>query len=291
MAHRVLNVWLLASLAATSAGQAVERVQGAVKDCILSVGPLHEGHTQDLRWPTSVQSIPVCRAALSERNMQIPELYLAAGRAFAASATPSEMIEGYELIQKSADMGHAPAQFLTGVLYYNGYLKQTKPTDDFNMRMAEEDKHKAEANRWYIRAAEQHYPQANSLIGYSYFYGDYIPRDKEKAVANLTIAAEAGNPPAQHLLGSMYAEGNGVPRDATKGLELVARAAQAGDLQAQVTLGDLILSGTGMPANRDLAIEWYRSAAAGGSTIAEDRLEKNEVRSQRQEKSHLVRFS
>ena len=67
--------------------------------------------------------------------------------------------------------------------------------------------------KWYRKAAEQGYAQAQHNLGAIYDNGSGVPQDYAEAVKWYRKAAEQGHASAQKELGNMYAYGLGVPQD------------------------------------------------------------------------------
>lgn len=100
--------------------------------------------------------------------------------------------------RKLAEQGDAAAQFIFGVMYFDG-------------RGVAQDDRQAEA--WYRKSAEQGYASAQVNLGLMYFFGRAVSKDNQQAVAWLRKAANKGNPYGQHGLGLVYMVGRGVPKD------------------------------------------------------------------------------
>ena len=81
-------------------------------------------------------------------------------------------------------------------------------------------------------AAEQGDRDAQSKLGYSYFYGRGIPKDDGAAIEWLHLAAQQGQVDAQYLLGLCYLIGGGVPQDEEVALFWYEEAAQSGHVGA-----------------------------------------------------------
>ena len=58
----------------------------------------------------------------------------------------------------------------------------------------------AEAVGWYRKSAEQRYPQAQYDLGYMYYYGYGVPRDRVGANDLFQKAAAQGNEDAKRAL-------------------------------------------------------------------------------------------
>ena len=67
-----------------------------------------------------------------------------------------------------------------------------------------------EAIKWYTKAAENGYPDAQSELGFMFLNGEGVAVNKTEAVKWLSKAGEKGDALAQHALGYMYKHGDGV---------------------------------------------------------------------------------
>ena len=72
-------------------------------------------------------------------------------------------------------------------------------------------------------------------LAISYYEGEGVEQDKEKAVQLLAEAAEY-MPDAQFLLAQCYAQGEGTAQDLAKAKELYQQAADAGIAEAKEAL-------------------------------------------------------
>jgi len=102
---------------------------------------------------------------------------------------------------KAAEQGNRGAQYLLGVMYYDGMGV---------------DKDYKEAIRWYKFAAQQGSAAAQSNLGYIYYKGQGVAQDYKAAVRWFRLAAQQGDANAQNNLGVMYVEGHGVIQDNIK---------------------------------------------------------------------------
>src|ERR1043165_9947716 len=125
----------------------------------------------------------------------------------------------FNAIKTKAEKGDAKAQTELGQIYEVGQgVKQ-----DY-----------AEAVKWYRKAAEQDYDEAENLLGDMYAGGLGVPNHSEaeldKEAANwYRKAAEQGNAKAQSNLGGMYRFGHGVPQDYVEAYKWFNLAASSGN--------------------------------------------------------------
>lgn len=95
-------------------------------------------------------------------------------------------------------------------------------------------------------------------------YADYQRRDFAAAVKKWRNVAEAGNPNAQSLLGEMYAFGQGVPLNYPEAIRWLRMAAAQGVAKAHFKLGSMYEKGHGFEKNPAMAHRWYGLADAAG---------------------------
>jgi len=105
-------------------------------------------------------------------------------------------------------------------------------------------------------------------LGLSYYEGEGVSKDYQKAFELFNEAAEAGNAQAMYKLYSMYYLGEGVVRDYTKAVEWVRKAAELGNANAMTSLGLRYYYGDGAKKDYEKAADWYSKAAEAGSSRA-----------------------
>jgi hypothetical protein len=103
---------------------------------------------------------------------------------------------------------------------------------------------------------------AQISLGYAYADGIGVPKDRAEAVRWWRKAADQGNAEAQNSLGVAYASGEGVPQDFSEAVLWYRRAADQGDPAAQLNLGVSYGNGTGVPQDFAEAYFWENLAAA-----------------------------
>jgi len=121
--------------------------------------------------------------------------------------------------------------------------------------------HNVEAVKWYRKAAEQGYADAQSNLGWMYGNGKGVKQDDAEAVKWFRKAAEQGNSRAQHNLGEMYFTGKGVKQDYAEAVKWFRKAAVQGYAGAQFVLGAMYSEGKGVKQSNTVAVMWYRKAA------------------------------
>src|SRR5258708_118816 len=102
-------------------------------------------------------------------------------------------------IRALAEKGDAPSQVSLGVVFFHG-----------NLGVAKDE---VEAVKWYRKAAEQNYAEAQWSLGTCYAYGQGVSKDEVEAVKWYRKAAEQNYAQAQNNLSVSYAKGRGVAKD------------------------------------------------------------------------------
>ena len=113
-----------------------------------------------------------------------------------------------------------------------------------------------EAIRWYRKAAEQGYAQAQNRVGEMYEMGEGIAQDKVEAVKWYQKASEQGYAQAQNKLGNTYYWGIGVTKDYAEAVKWYQKAAEQENLMAQGNLGWMYENGYGVSKNYTEAVKW-----------------------------------
>jgi TPR repeat protein len=107
--------------------------------------------------------------------------------------------------------------------------------------------------KWYRKAADQGYAQAQHTLGIFYAEGDGVAKDQVEALKWYRKAADQGYAAAQYTLGICYAEGDDVVKDQVGPIIWLHKTAG----QAQFNLG--------VVKDEVEAAKWYRKAADQGS--------------------------
>lgn len=138
--------------------------------------------------------------------------------------------------------------------------------------VADDNRDYAEAFKWYHKAAENGYLEAQVKIGFLYTVGSGVEQDMRKAVIWYQKAAERGYAKAQFNLGVMYDNGYGVSQDKAEAITWYRKAAEQGYIDAQFNLGVIYDKGDGAEQNKCEAAKWYRKAAEQGDSTAQFKL-------------------
>lgn len=117
-----------------------------------------------------------------------------------------------------------------------------------------------EATRWFRKAADLGFLDAQLMLGSAYDYGKGVEKDSVEAVRWYRLAADQGNTSAQSIVGGMYLTGDGVEKDIPTGLGWYRKAAENGDIAAKIMLGGIYANIEFVPNDTTEAVVWYSSA-------------------------------
>lgn len=195
-----------------------------------------------------------------------------------------DMARGMRMMERAANAGNSYAQASLGWIYREGYGGIAQD-------------YKA-AFEWYLKSAQQDYPNGQASVGWLYREGLGVGRDYKKslefyrkgaangdlnAIGSLGYALQNGlgtevdfdaargwyekgvarnDPYSLSALAWLYREGKGVEQDYSKALDLYTRAANLNDVTGMSSLGYMNQYGLGMPVNYGEALRWYEKAAA-----------------------------
>ena len=162
--------------------------------------------------------------------------------------------KAFAIFSEYANRGNSYAQCRLGMMYENG-------------NGIEENK--AEAVKWYRKAAEQGNAEAQYCLGAAYCMGEGVKQDYLQAYDWYKKAAEQGNASAQVDLGWMYEMGKGVPVSKVEAVKWYKESAKQGNNHAQYSLGVAYYMGEGVKQDYTKAFEWYKKAAEQGNASAQ----------------------
>ncbi len=163
-----------------------------------------------------------------------------------------------EELERLAERGDTPAQYLMGQLYRDGPLL----IPDIR-----------KAKHWLTRAAEHGLLEAQYALGKLLLSDDSEVRDPEEGIRWLKEAAENGSQWAAYRLGKEYLSGEFVSKDTAKSVDWFTKSAEAGNQYAQYILGKLYLMGQGVDQDQAQAMAWFSRSAAQGNQYAQFFLE------------------
>ncbi len=120
---------------------------------------------------------------------------------------------------------------------------------------------KAEAVKWYKKAAEAGYSVAQNRLGYCYSKGIAVDKNYDKALHWYQKAADNGEINALVNIGNSYFNGTAVDKDYAKAFTYFYKAAELGNPTAQYNIGECYFEGYGVEKNWEEAFKWYKMAA------------------------------
>ncbi len=129
-------------------------------------------------------------------------------------------------------------------------------------------KNPARAAKLYAAAAKQGHVEAENWLGYCYQHGLGVEQNDKTAVEWYQKAADGKLAMAQNNLGLMYLGGKGVEQDYKKAFDLFESAANQGYDWGMNNLGGLYEKGWGTEQDLAKALFLYRQAAAKGNEAA-----------------------
>eukprot|EP00162_Nutomonas_longa_P009347 comp19189_c0_seq1/m.35825 comp19189_c0_seq1/g.35825 ORF comp19189_c0_seq1/g.35825 comp19189_c0_seq1/m.35825 type:complete len:406 (+) comp19189_c0_seq1:1-1218(+) len=148
------------------------------------------------------------------------------------------------MLEQSATMGHANAQFTMGEIYNKG------TNSGFPIEESAE-----KALQWFEKAAAQGQPFAAYLTAVAYHNGNGVAKNIAHAVVNYEIAARGDVAPANFALGLLYHVGaDGIAKDGPRAVQFYEKAAVAGIPNAVFNLGVIYLEGDGATIQPDIRI-------------------------------------
>lgn len=164
------------------------------------------------------------------------------------NASNKEIVAAY---RKSAEMGNPEAMCFLGEWYQYG--EKGLPIDD------------TEKFRWWRKAAERGYYQAQYMVGDCYDWGRGVEEDKKEAVKWFKRSASKDYISAVHILGLCYYFGNGVRKNKKEALKCFKRAAKHEYAEAVFMIGYYYYNDI---VDEEEAIKYYKRAAELGCKTA-----------------------
>jgi uncharacterized protein len=154
------------------------------------------------------------------------------------------------LSRSSAQQDNKDAQYVLGIMYYNGIgIPQ-----DYKRAFIS-----------FALSARQGVAGAQFNLGRMYNKGQGVPQDYKEAARLYRLSAEQGDAEAQANLGWMYDKGQGVPQDYKETVRLYRLAAEQGNAIAQHNLGLMSAKGQGVLQDYALAHMWLNICGSGGN--------------------------
>ena len=200
---------------------------------------------------------------------------LALGALYAeGEGTPEDRKEAVSWLHDAARQGNAEAQDILKKLEKE-VAEDSLPEEEMLARAyaclegkgVPQDK--AEAARWFRKAAGQGHGEAQYRLAMLFLSGDGVRRDTAEATRLFRKAAEQGHGEAQYRLAMLLLSGDGVRRDTAEATRLFRKAAKQGHAKAQFELAVRLFKGDDVPQDKAQAAEWYRKSAGQGLAEAQ----------------------
>lgn len=122
---------------------------------------------------------------------------------------------------------------------------------------------------WMEKSAAKDFPLALYHLGWWYEEGIAVKADKAKALHYYFRAAAEGSVSAYHQLGVAYLKGEVVPAVPHEALRYFQLGAEGNDLESTFDLAHMYEHGIGTPQNEQKAFELYMKAAKVGDEVAQ----------------------
>lgn len=165
-----------------------------------------------------------------------------------------DLNRGFEYSLRSAQGGHAGAQYNVGHDYINGYGV---------------DKNIEKGFSWLLRAAEQGNVMASLQVGYCYSAGYGVIKDEKQGFEWSLKAAQQGNIIAQYTTGYNYFYGLGTEINEKTGFEWFLKSAMNGYALAESQVGYCYSIGKGVSKDEKIGLDWYIKASKHGDDAAQ----------------------
>ncbi len=164
--------------------------------------------------------------------------------------------KAYEWFKKSADQKYALGEYYYAMCYLDGI--GVAPDTIRGMKMLHS-------------AAEKGVAEAQNDLAVCYYFGLKVKQDYQKSVEWIQKAAAQGNLQGMSGLGECYYYGRGVKQNYKKAFKLFTKAAEM--RAAKFFLGECYYNGNGVKQDRQKALEYYKQSANEGYQRAITRLQ------------------
>ena len=190
------------------------------------------------------------------------EAWLALGSLYVeGEGTPKDREEVLSWLREAAGRGNAEAQDILKK-FEEDMAMDSLPAEEMLARAyaclegGGVPQDKAEAARWFRKAAMKDNAEAQHQLAMLYLRGDGVERDTAKTADWLRKAASQGYGAALSQLAMMYEKGIGVPQDKAQAVEWYRKAAEQGHAEGQRQFARLCRTGDGVPEDKAQAAEW-----------------------------------
>ena len=214
---------------------------------------------------------PAPTAGTPEASVQVNQTDLEQLQTFAAHGDAEAQVILAQLYRTGQDIGQNKAE---AAKWYKKAAEKGHAMAQFNLGVMYSqgdgiEQNKAEATKWYKKAAEQGLARAQFNLAIMYDEDDGIEQNKAEAAKWYKKAAEQGLSRAQFNLGVMYSQGDGIEQSKIEAEKWYIKAAEQGHIKAQFNLAVMYSIGDGIEQDKAEAEKWYIKAAEQGNAKAQ----------------------
>ena len=189
----------------------------------------------------------------TDAQIELAGVYLRAHYTKEDTAKSSgELKQSLYWFEKAAKQGNPEAQTILGTIYCcsDSWNFRAKGGFFFKSRLVEKDW--VEAFRWFKKASDQRYPEAQYRVANMSVSGTVVEKNTARGIALLKTLAANGNEDAQvDLFAITVFEGHyRSDNEIIKGANLIKQIAQKGNVRAQIILGSLYVVGDDREARK-----------------------------------------
>lgn len=134
-------------------------------------------------------------------------------------------------------------------------------------------RHFRKAFKWFLKASEEGYPDAQLALGICYMKGEGTKANPEEATKWFRKSAEQGNDKAQLNLAECCLKGEGISKCPDEAVGWLLKSAEQGNKDAQFKLALCYINGEGTETDINEAKKWLKKAAEQGDTYAKQLLD------------------
>lgn len=208
-------------------------------------GPAKKNHAEAIRL-----YMPCAEAGDADAQNTIGYMYLM------GKGVAKDRVLALRLLEDAWKNGCAQAAHRIAYMYDSG--------QDFN------DPDLDNAVKWYTRAADMGYADAEFALAGIMFIQDSPYYDPVRAAKLLIKAADQGQHEAEQEAGMMYAYGsNGVRRDPNKAVKYLEAACEGGVQQAMTNYANMCFEGQVLSRDLEKAAKWFTKAAENYDGMAQ----------------------
>lgn len=211
-----------------------------------------------------------------------PSMFIMASSYYNGLGVEKSKNTAFKYAKIAAENGHAGAQNLIGMIYYEGtdiiekdkelalrwYKKSAKSNEAaafYNIAMLYEhgsavEQNYNEAFKYYHEASKLGSVSGTNIVGFFYEHGIGTEKSKMYAFSNYHKAAMCGSPFGQYNLGRCFLYGIGVEKDVKRAVKWIEHSGKQGHGNSYLTLGIIYDFGICVNQNKKLAKKYYHLA-------------------------------